>query len=218
MRGCKKRRNGLSEEAAGCRGCTRDASEARSGPDGGTLVGGPRPGCKHTCIFVLDNLLCPSLKRPFLSFFLSLCNWNEVIILKNGEQWGNDSNAEWTEVKLFFLEEWDELFSSRIYFPLLQWARGQHCIEIQTKGEAEKLRSGSAYALCPTPSDRLTFITLLVISCSTLCANSVNPSGSCGGGGGGGGGGVRGEDGPGIDLPDIFCSLGSLIAEGRLPR
>ena len=72
MRGCKKRRNGLSEEAAGCRGCTRDASEARSGPDGGTLVGGPRPGCKHTCIFVLDNLLCPSLKRTFLSFFLSL--------------------------------------------------------------------------------------------------------------------------------------------------
>ena len=38
------------------------------------------------------------------------------------------------------------------------------------------------------------------------------------GGGGGGGGGARGEDGPGIDLPDIFCSLGSLIAEGRLPR
>ena len=105
MRGCKKRRNGLSEEAAGCRGCTRDASEARSGPDGGTLVGGPRPGCKHTCIFVLDNLLCPSLKRPFLSFFLSLCNWNEVITLKNGEQWGNDSNAEWTEVKLFWENE-----------------------------------------------------------------------------------------------------------------
>ena len=77
---------------------------------------------------------------------------------------------------------------------------------------------GSAYALCPTPSDRLTFITLLVISCSSLFANSLNSSGSCGGGGGGGGGGARGEDGPGIDLPDIFCSLGSLIAEGRLPR
>ena len=76
---------------------------------------------------------------------------------------------------------------------------------------------GSAYALCPTPSDRLTFITLLVISCSSLFANSSYSSGSCGGGGGGGGG-ARGEDGPGIDLPDIFCSLGSLIAEGRLPR
>merc|ERR1719189_1134626 len=39
-----------------------------------------------------------------------------------------------------------------------------------------------------------------------------------GGGCGSGGGGVRGEDGPSMDLPDIFCSLGSLIAEGRLPR
>jgi len=37
------------------------------------------------------------------------------------------------------------------------------------------------------------------------------PPGGCGGARGG-------EDGPGVDLPDIFCSLGSLIAEGRLPR
>ena len=117
------------------------------------------------------------------------------------------------------VKEWDELFlptGERIYISTLQWARGRHCIKIGTKDEkGEKVRLWWAYALCPS-SQRLTFISTLLLLNS--CFFPPGSGSGCGSGGGGVRGGGGGEDGPSMDLPDIFCSLGSLIAEGRLPR
>ena len=71
------------------------------------------------------------------------------------------------------------------------------------------------FVLLPT-SQRLTFISTLLLLNS--CFFPPGSGSGCGSGGGGVRGGGGGEDGPSMDLPDIFCSLGSLIAEGRLPR